>query len=75
MTGNSDTLNAIVRAERGGAVVFKPLAAVDVTTPCLAVCNTIVFMLVNGRTRSAIANAKHGSMTISERQQTGLCVN
>ena len=62
MTGNSDTPNVIVRAERDGAAVLERLAAVDVSTR------------VDGRTRSANADAKNGGMTTSERQQPSLSV-
>ncbi|NNL06519.1 MAG: hypothetical protein HKO86_02255 [Gammaproteobacteria bacterium] len=73
MTGNSATLHTIVRSEGGGAVVFKRLAAVDIYTPCLAVCNSIVFTLVNGKTRSAVTNAKsmHTREQIQQRSAGG----
>ena len=64
MTGNGDsaTLHAILRVEKSVSVVFKRLPTVDISTPCLAVCNSIVFTLVNNRTRSAVADAKPGGM-------------
>ena len=50
MTGNSDTLYTIVRAERGDADDIP------------VVCNSIAFTLVNGKMNTALASAEPVSM-------------